>query len=78
MKGHVIRLADVLTMFPQFTKNGLTKYRFAQGKSSLFLVMVSDVSAIITDYERRVLLSTYTSYFDTELVPVIIGTNKIK
>lgn len=76
MKGHVIRLADVLKMFPQFAKNGLTKYRFAESNSPLFLVMVSDITTLMSDYERRVLLSTYTSYFDTELVPVVIGSNK--
>lgn len=72
MKGHVIKLADVLVMFPQFKKNGLTLYKFAKSNSKLLLVMVSDIASLISDYERRVLLSTYVSYFEAELMPVVI------
>ena len=72
MKGHVMILADFLKEFPQFKNFGLTRYRFAEGANTKFLVMVNDIAALISDYERRVLLATYVTYFDTPLVPVVI------
>jgi len=72
MKGHVIKVTDIIKMFPNLIKNGLTKYRFAEGEDTCFLVMVNDVAALISDHERRVMLSTCITYFDTLLIPVVI------
>lgn len=69
MKGHVIILVDVLKMFPAFVKNGLTKYKFADdSENSPVLVMVNDVTALITNTNRNIMLATYVTYFDTELI----------
>lgn len=75
MKGHVIKFANLLKMYPRFRKNELTKYRFADSVNTFFFVMVSDVAQIMSTYELDVLLTTHVSYFDTYLVPVTIGPN---
>ena len=61
-------LKDVLNMFPNLVQNGLVKFKMIGSKSKELYVSCADVATLITDYERRVLESTYVSHI-TAMVP---------
>lgn len=69
MKGHVIALEYVLTMFPQLRKVGFTTYRFTEDNGTV-LVIVDDIAALVSNRERNELLADYVSHFNADINPI--------